>query len=84
MTVQIIAVNDRFYCNRKLQKNPLQMRGVNQISDGNDHHVFQQKMAVNDRCPFKAGTIAVVDPGFPVGGHAPVGGAWTSDAGAFW
>ena len=28
-------------------------------------------------------TVAVVDPGFPIGGCAPVRGAWTSDAGAF-
>ena len=28
--------------------------------------------------------IAVADPGFPVGGVHPLGGAWTSDAGAFW
>ena len=27
--------------------------------------------------------LAVADPGFPVGGRAPVRGAWTSDAGAF-
>ena len=29
-------------------------------------------------------TIAVADPGFPVGGCGPIGGAWTSDMGAFW
>ena len=28
-------------------------------------------------------TISVADPGFPVGGHGPVRGTWTSDAGAF-
>ena len=28
--------------------------------------------------------IAVADPGFPVGGHAPIRGVWTSVAGAFW
>ena len=26
---------------------------------------------------------AVADPGFPVGGRAPIRGAWTSDMGAF-
>ena len=28
-------------------------------------------------------TPSVADPGFPVGGLAPVRGMWTSDAGAF-
>ena len=27
---------------------------------------------------------AVADPGFPVGGHAPIRGAWTSNVGTFW
>ena len=31
------------------------------------------------------GFTAVADPGFPVGGGVdPLGGAWTSDMGAFW
>ena len=42
---------------RKWQKNPLQIQSMNQISDGYDHPVFQQKMAVNDRWPFKAEAI---------------------------
>ena len=28
--------------------------------------------------------LAVADPGFPIGGCAPVRGVWTSNAGAFW
>ena len=28
--------------------------------------------------------VSVTDPEFPVGGRAPVRGAWTSDAGTFW
>ena len=29
-------------------------------------------------------SVLVADPGFPIGGHGPIGGAWTSDVGAFW
>ena len=28
--------------------------------------------------------MAVADPGFPIGGHGPVGGVWTPDVGIFW
>ena len=27
--------------------------------------------------------LSVADPGFPIGGHGPIRGVWTSDMGAF-
>ena len=29
-------------------------------------------------------SLPVADPGFPIGGMHPLGGAWTSNVGTFW
>ena len=40
----------------------------------------QLSVGIQQTCCFY---YAVADPGFPVGGRAPVVGAWTSDVGTF-
>ena len=38
------------------------------------------EIAIDDSGPL----VAVTDPGFPIGGHAPIRGVWTPNVGTFW
>ena len=39
---------------------------------------------VRHKLPLDEPLSSVADPGFPMGGMHPLGGAWTSDVGTFW